>query len=225
MEDEQVTNYEKKATGYFEGTRPEMLQFIPKSCERLLDIGCGAGGFGGMIKKELGAEVWGIEISSAATKIARKRIDKVINEPFSSQIKELSNQHFDVITFNDVLEHFPDPYPPLEICKKKLSENGVVVCSLPNVRYIENVYHFLIDMDWKYTEQGILDNTHLKFFTKKSMIRTFKNAGYDIVSIIGIRSHYWSGKKIFLLRLFFDKWMADMKFMNYVIVAKPKKDI
>lgn len=221
MDEHLISQYENKPNlQYFLSARKEMLQFIPKSCRRLLDVGCSAGGFGEMIKKELGAEVWGVDLSPTAAEIAKGKLDKVINAPFSADV-ELPDQYFDVITFNDCLEHFPDPYPPLELCKRKLTADGIVVCSLPNVRYIDNVFHFLIEKDWKYQDEGILDHTHLKFFTKKSMLRTFENAGYEVLSITGIKPHYWSGKKIFLLNLFFRKWIDDMKFLNYVVVAKP----
>ena len=128
--------------------------------------------------------------------------------------------YFDVITFNDSLEHFSDPMPALQLCKTKLAPGGSIICSFPNVRYIDNVIHFLVDMDWKYEDAGILDYTHLRFFTKKSMERWFVDAGYKIESITGIKQHYWSGKKIFLLRLFFGKYVEDMKYLNYVVVAK-----
>lgn len=206
---------------YFGNERREMLRFIPASCRKLLDVGCGAGEFGALVKTELGAEVWGVELNAKAAASARDKLDKVVHAPFSAEV-ELPDNYFDVITFNDSLEHFPDPYPPLEFCKRKLAKGGVVVCSLPNVRYIENVYHFLVEMDWKYEDYGILDNTHLRFFTRKSMLRTFENAGYNVLSITGIRPHYWSGKKIFLLRLLFRKWMDDMKYLNYVSVISPK---
>lgn len=222
MADNLDSLYENKHDpNYFGNERREMLRFIPAACRTLLDVGCGAGEFGALVKKERGAEVWGVELNATAAASARKKLDKVVHAPFSAEV-ELPDNYFDVITFNDSLEHFPDPYPPLEFCKRKLTKGGVVVCSLPNVRYIENVYHFLVDMDWKYEDYGILDNTHLRFFTRKSMLRTFENAGYNVLSITGIRPHYWSGKKIFLLRLLFRKWMDDMKYLNYVSVISPK---
>jgi ubiquinone/menaquinone biosynthesis C-methylase UbiE len=222
MEDSLSRLYEdKNDPTYFSNERREMLHFIPRTCQKLLDVGCGAGEFGALVKKQLGAEVWGVELNAKAAGFAKEKLDTVMHAPFSAEL-ELPDNYFDVITFNDSLEHFPDPYPPLEFCKRKLAKGGVVVCSLPNVRYIENVYHFLVDMDWKYEDCGILDSTHLKFFTKKSMLRTFDNARYDVLSIAGIRPHYWSGKKIFLLRLFFRKWVDDMKYMNYVSVIAPR---
>ena len=206
---------------YYLQTRQEILPFLPAQCRTLLDIGCGGGAFGALVKDSRGAEVWGVDISPVAAELARERLDHVVNGPFDEHAA-LPDRYFDVITFNDSLEHFPDPYPPLALCKRKLADGGHVVCCLPNVRYIENVRHFLVEMDWKYEDAGILDKTHLRFFTRKSMLRTFDEAGYDVLSITGIRPHYWSGKRIFLLRLFFDRWMTDMKYIQYVIVARPR---
>jgi len=211
--------YDNKADSYFLNNRNEMLEFLPQNPQRLLDIGCGGGDFGALVKKTYNNEVWGVDLSKKAIERAKAQIDHAILGEFSSNI-DLPDNYFDVITFNDSLEHFPDPLPALELCKKKLAPGGVIVCSLPNVRYIDNVIHFLVDMDWKYTECGILDYTHLRFFTKKSMERLFINAGYKVLSVTGIKRHYWSGKKIFLLKLFFGKYVDDMKYLNYVVVAK-----
>lgn len=213
--------YAGKSDTYFSSLRRDVLPFIPTHCKTLLDVGCGAGGFGALIKEERGAEVWGVDISAKAIEQAQARIDHALHAPLDESTP-LPDAYFDVITFNDSLEHFPDPYPALELCKNKLAPGGIVVCSIPNVRYIDNVHHFLVEMDWQYQDSGILDATHLRFFTKKSMLRMFDIAGYEVLSITGIKPHYWSGKKIFLLRLFFDKWMQDMKYLNYVVVVRPK---
>ncbi|PPD35120.1 MAG: hypothetical protein CTY19_03200 [Methylomonas sp.] len=209
----------KTAENYFSNPRKEMLVFLPEKCTRLLDVGCGGGDFGALVKAEKKAEVWGVDLSSRAIESAIGKLDHAILGEFSPATA-LPDNYFDVITFNDSLEHFPDPMPALQLCKAKLAPGGCIICSLPNVRYIDNVMHFLIDMDWKYQDAGILDYTHLRFFTKKSMERWFVDAGYKIESITGIKPHYWSGKKIFLLRLFFGKYVEDMKYLNYVVIAK-----
>ncbi|MDD2725355.1 MAG: class I SAM-dependent methyltransferase [Methylovulum sp.] len=211
---------DKISKGYFSNPRKEMLPFLPKKCHRLLDVGCGGGDFGALVKREKNAEVWGVDLSTRAIERARDNLDHAILGEFSPSIA-LPDAYFDVITFNDSLEHFPDPMPALQLCKTKLAPGGCIICSLPNVRYIDNVIHFLIDMDWKYEDSGILDYTHLRFFTKKSMERWFIDAGYKVESITGINPHYWSGKKIFLLRLFFGKYVEDMKYLNYVVIARP----
>jgi 2-polyprenyl-3-methyl-5-hydroxy-6-metoxy-1,4-benzoquinol methylase len=209
---------EKLSKGYFSNPRPEIFALLPEKFNSLLDIGCGGGDFGALVKKEKNAEVWGVDLSSRAIALAERKIDHAILGEFSPNML-LPDHYFDVITFNDSLEHFADPKPALELCKKKLARGGRIVCSLPNVRYLENVIHFLIDMDWEYRDSGILDYTHLRFFTKKSMARLFEDAGYKVESINGINPHYWSGKKIFLLRLFFHKYVEDMKYLQYVVVV------
>lgn len=216
-----MNTYAMKPMQYFSGHRPEIVPFIPAYAKTLLDIGCGCGGFGSSLKKNRGIEVWGVEPEPKAAVFAHKALDKLVNGLFSEST-DLPDSYFDVITFLDSLEHFPDPYPPLELCKRKLKAGGLVVCSLPNVRYIENLKHLLIDMDWQYEENGIRDHTHLRFFTKKSLSSTFETAGYKIISITGIKPHHWSGKKFFLLNLLFKKWVEDMRHLQYVVVAQPK---
>jgi SAM-dependent methyltransferase len=200
--------------------REEILPFIPGSCGRLLDIGCGEGAFGALFKKERGGEAWGIEPHAPSAEVAATRLDKV----FASSLSECANlpqRYFDAICFNDSLEHFAEPEPALDSCKNLLRSGGIVVASIPNVRYLENVAHLLIELDWRYENSGIRDRTHLRFFTKKSMERMFRESGYDILSIQGINSHYWSGKKIWLLRTFLGPWVEDMRYLQYVVVAQP----
>jgi hypothetical protein len=81
-----------------------------------------------------------------------------------------------------------DPYSVLLESKDLLHKEGVIIASIPNVRYLSNVYNFLIRQDWQYEDCGILDRTHLRFFTKKSMAKTFIDLGYTIESIEGINS-------------------------------------
>lgn len=207
-------------TNYYYQERAEVQRFVPRDCRRLLDVGCGGGSFAAAIKRDLGAEVWGVEPHAPAATAAAPHLDRVINGPFDAAAR-LPEGYFDVVSFNDSLEHFPDPAPPLALARRLLRPGGSVVASIPNVRYIDNVRHLLIDQDWEYTDEGILDRTHLRFFTRKSMLRTFTEAGYRVRSIDGINPHYWSGKRIFLLRLLFGRFVADMKFLQYVVVATP----
>lgn len=213
--------YAMKRMQYFSGNRPEIVPFIPDDITTLLDIGCGCGGFGNALKAARGVEVWGVEPEPKAAVFAHQALDKVV-EGFFSESADVPDNYFDVITFLDSLEHFPDPYPPLALSKRKLKAGGHIVCSIPNVRYIENLKHLLIDMDWQYEENGIRDHTHLRFFTKKSIASTFEIAGYKILSITGIKPHYWSGKKFFLLDLLCKKWVEDMRYLQFVVVAQPK---
>jgi 2-polyprenyl-3-methyl-5-hydroxy-6-metoxy-1,4-benzoquinol methylase len=165
---------------YYTESREELLKFIPKNAKTLLDVGCSSGLFGKRLKEHREIEVWGVEPVENIANIATKNIDKVLCEFFDAK-NNYPSAYFDVITFNDSLEHFPDPAPP--------TPNGVVVASIPNFRYFENIKHILLDMDFKYTEAGILDKTHLRFFTLKSIYRLFDQSGYSILSIEGINPH------------------------------------
>ena len=122
-------------TGYYSKQRNEMLQFVPSGSERVLDVGCGEGVFGAEIKRRLGAEVWGIEKDSNSSGKAQCVLDKVFCGCVHKLILEMPDNYFDCIIFNDVLEHLDDPYIMLEQVKEKLQDKGMVVCSMPNVRY------------------------------------------------------------------------------------------
>lgn len=204
---------------YYSYPRTEVINLIPRNCTKILDIGCGSGEFGRILKQQRQIEAWGVEPVDEAAKIAEKHLDHVICGFFDESINFPLN-YFDAVIFNDSLEHFQDSYSPLHLAKKLIKPDGYIIASLPNFRYIVNIEHILMDMDFKYTDEGILDKTHLRFFTLKSMQRLFNDVGLDIIDIQGINPHSWKGKKIFLLRLLFNKKIDDMKYLQYVIIAK-----
>lgn len=131
----------------------------------------------------------------------------------------LPDNYFDCITFNDVLEHTIDPTQLLSMVKTKLGPKGIVIASIPNVLYVKNMFNLLVKKDWEYTHEGILDSTHLRFFTKKSMKRMFQNAGYVVIKQKGINP---PSRLIFkLLNILTLGIIGEMKYMQYVCLAKP----
>lgn len=203
---------------YFSHSREEMLEFIPTRIEACLEIGCGNGNFGTLVKEKTNCEYWGIEPNQNASKIAKMTLDHIIHSSFDNAKKHLDKK-FDCIVLNDVLEHMPDPWQVLISCQSLLTKRGKVVCSIPNFLYIHNLKEILIDRDWKYKDSGTLDITHLRFFTKKSIIRLFQSTGYSIEKIKGINSTK-SLKAILLNRLSFS-FLEEMLFLQFAIVAKP----
>ncbi|HQE11641.1 MAG TPA: class I SAM-dependent methyltransferase [Flavipsychrobacter sp.] len=213
-------NYDSKTSTYYYNPRLEMLSFIPKDAKRLLDIGCSTGGFGANLKKVTSTiEIWGIEPYSSAASEASKQLDKVINGIFEKDMPELEGQKFDVIVFNDVLEHLVNPEKVLKDCHQYLNEGGVVVASIPNIMYFPLfVKQLLLKEDWEYMKEGVFDNTHLRFFTKKSMLRLFKDSGYTVQHIQGINAY--QSTLFSILNFFFLNKFKNWRYQQYVVVSK-----
>ncbi len=202
---------------YYNQSRNELLKYIPPTTATLLDIGCGAGWFGAAVKTvAAGCETWGVEPVPAAGHEARQRNDKVIVGDLETAA--LPENYFDVVTMNDVLEHFTYSEPPLAIARRVLKPGGRLVISLPHVGYYLNIRDLVFRGDWKYQDYGILDRTHLRFFTPKSARRLLDECGYQVSLVEGInpaklKPHY---RLLFALTLGrFD----EMRFPQFVFVA------
>jgi 2-polyprenyl-3-methyl-5-hydroxy-6-metoxy-1,4-benzoquinol methylase len=205
---------------YLDNPRAEMLALIPLSVHRLLDVGCHTGQFGFSVKKKNNAEVWGVEPNPLTAKIASNYLDKVFDGNFSEEI-DLPENYFDAISFNDVLEHMPDPWAALRLATKKLKRGGRVFISLPNLRHIDNLLHILRDKDFNYEPEGIRDKTHLRFFTKKSAPRILLGTGLKLVEIKGINEQWWTKSLIRRVAFrFFPNYLEDTKYPQYALVAE-----
>lgn len=211
---------------YAENNRKEMLSFIPSTVKSLLDVGCSAGNFGHLLKSVREIEVWGVEVNNEAASIASQKLDKVINNSFKDNL-DLPENNFDCVVFNDVLEHLVDPYSALTYAKTLLKKDGKVVASIPNIRYFENMWLLLMHKNWEYTDTGVLDRTHLRFFTKKSIISTFESLEYKVDLIKGINplenfAPYFM-RKFNFFNILTLKNIEDMRWMQFAVVATPNK--
>lgn len=209
-----------KPAGYYSSEREEMLRFIPNDVHFVLEVGCGGGIFGSAVKRMSGAEVWGIEIDDEAASAAKAKLDKVIIGDVSEIIPNMPDKKFDCIVFNDVLEHLIDPFAALTAIKSKLTLKGVAICSIPNIRYFPVLCRLLINKQWKYEDEGVLDRTHLRFFTKKSIIDTFTGLNYEILQLEGINGiNSW---KFDLLNALLLGNISDTRYMQFACVVRPK---
>ncbi len=167
---------------YYEYDRPEVRKLVSRDSKRILDVGCGAGALGFALKKEIDAEVWGIEIVNQQAEKAKEKLDKVLIGDINEKIKELPDNYFDTIIFADVLEHLPYPDETLEKIHRKLKNNGELIASIPNVQHW-TVIKALLEGTWRYEDAGILDKTHLRFFTDKTALEMFEKTGYEVKHI------------------------------------------
>ncbi|NQT50312.1 class I SAM-dependent methyltransferase [Candidatus Kuenenbacteria bacterium] len=216
-----LDNLSTKPEEYFTQTRPEMLDFIPKSAKKILDVGCGSGLFSEQLKKNWDPEIWGVELDKDAAELAKDKIDKVLVGDIFQLLDDLPGKYFDCIIFNDLLEHLADPYRLLLKMKEKLTTNGIIVCSLPNVRYFPTLMDLLIKKQWKYEDAGILDKTHLRFFTQKSIIDMFNLLDYKIIKMEGINAI--TSWKFALLNILSLGYLTDTKYLQFASVVKPNK--
>jgi len=171
--------------GYYRNTRPEVAAFLPAGCSRILEIGCGTGNFR---RHFTGAvEYWGVEPVAAVAGEAARTLDRVLTGSFRSVHQSLPEGYFDLVVCNDVIEHMDDHDWFLEAIKGKMRPGGAhLVGSVPNVRYLTNLFSLLVRKDWLYADAGILDRTHLRFFTARSLERSLRSHGYRVERLAGI---------------------------------------
>lgn len=210
-------DYNNKANDYFNHERPEMLAFLPKLFKTVLDVGCGEGTFALQIKEKHN-EVWGIELMPEPGEEAKKCLDKVFIGPCENFVDDLPENYFDVIYCNDVLEHLVDPYTFLTHLKSKLTSKGVIISSIPNIRYHSAFKKIILQKKFEYEGHGIFDKTHMRFFTESSIAKMYTDLGFEIVSHKGINRT--RSLKPYLYNIPFLFTAMDMFYLQFATVAK-----
>ncbi|MBE0515558.1 class I SAM-dependent methyltransferase [Sulfurimonas sp.] len=211
-----------ESSAYYEGIRAEVAEFIPQKYSKVLEIGCGKGGFRANASDN--CEYWGVEPNEEVANIAKTKLNKVIIGTFDDAFNDLPDNYFDLVICNDVIEHMVDHHMFYNRIKAKCAKDACMIGSIPNVRYIRNLYDLLIKKDWKYTEEGILDKTHLRFFTLKSIKQDFLKHQFKTEKLCGINKVYFSKRKlsnlkIMLLQLFLGE---DTRFLQFGFRVKLK---
>ena len=195
-----------------------MLRFLPATASVALELGCGAGQFALSLKKKYRAEVWGVEANGHAAQSASQILDRVLVGDVHRLIRELPKNYFDLIVCNDILEHLANPYQVLTDLRNVMQPDGSLVCSIPNIRYWPALKHIVLEGDFKYEKWGIFDITHLRFFTKKSIIRMFSEYGYQLEKIEGINP--LESVEFETVNRLFGNALEDARYMQYACVAK-----
>jgi hypothetical protein len=103
--------------------------------------------------------------------------------------------------------------------RKTIVNKGTIVASIPNVRYWGNMKRLLFYKEWDYGDAYILDRTHLRFFTIRSIKKLFQQCGYELISIEGLNKSYFTWK-FELLNLMLNHSLDDMKAMQFACVAR-----
>jgi 2-polyprenyl-3-methyl-5-hydroxy-6-metoxy-1,4-benzoquinol methylase len=168
---------------YFDNVNPDLLAKIPITAKRVLEVGCGSARLGEAFKaRSPDSQYFGIELFESAAKEAVKVIDGVICadiEQDTSLALKLSPS-FDTLVFGDVLEHLRDPWRVLSELRQYIEPGGSCIACVPNVAHW-SLISGLLQGKWDYQDAGLLDRTHLRFFTLDSAVQMFQKAGWAVV--------------------------------------------
>jgi SAM-dependent methyltransferase len=169
---------QSKPPAYHDQANPALLERVPPGAVRVLDVGCGAGALGAALKRlNPVRSVVGLEADPVAAAVAQTRLDDVFVLDVERADPPRPVGGFDCTIYGDVLEHLIDPEAVLRRHRRLLAPGGVAVCSIPNVQH-HTVLASLLRGDFPYAPAGLLDATHLRFFTAASAAKLLLDAGY-----------------------------------------------
>lgn len=168
-----------KDGSYFDFARPEVLALVPTTSSHILDIGCGTGRLGENLRRRQPCEVWGIERDPQAAAVAATHLDRVLNVDVETDHGELPDAFFDCIVCADVLEHLRHPEKLLTRLRRTLKTDGCIALSLPNVQH-HSILTGLLNGDFTYEPAGLLDEDHLRLFTRREVEKMLFRSGFQI---------------------------------------------
>lgn len=170
---------------YHTNPRVEIMSFLRDAPGTVLDVGCGGGATGVLVKQKFpGTRVIGIEINRSAAEHARAHLDHVICAAIDDVdlARELPGERVSTVLVLDVLEHLYDPWRALQRVHRWLAPGARVVASVPNIRNLATLSE-LAGGDFEYESSGVLDITHVRFFTRNSLRALFEQTGFDVVAL------------------------------------------
>src|SRR5919197_5901549 len=161
------------------GSTHNLVLGLVEPSSRVLEFGCATGYMSQALRDRLGATVVGVELNAEAAQLAAVHCDRVlVGDAEELDLEaELGGDRFDAILFADVLEHLRDPAALLRRVRRLVDDGGVVIASIPNVAHA-SVRLALLSGAFRYREQGLLDEGHLRFFTREGIQDLFEGAGY-----------------------------------------------
>lgn len=179
---------------YYARFNPDLLALIPPDAKAVLEIGCGAGALCEAYRRINPGVYWvGVEVFLEACDEARKPgrldsvfpfdLDRVVPCALADHLAKF-NDEFDCLICGNVLEHLRDPWLALKSLVEHITPGAQVLASIPNVQHW-TVIRDLLAGHWRYTDEGLLDRTHLRFFTLESIRELFKDAGLQVHEIRG----------------------------------------
>lgn len=176
--------YSGKNERYFDGAREDFIDELPENMNaNILEIGCGAGNTGAYARSLNKCGVYiGVEIHETSALKAKDKISQVIIGDIEKIPLPFEDNFFDVLILSEVLEHLVDPWKVLQKLHRFLKPGAIILASSPNVSNY-HVILMLLKGEWSLADDGVMDRTHLRWFTPSSFADMFESSGYDIVKV------------------------------------------
>jgi 2-polyprenyl-3-methyl-5-hydroxy-6-metoxy-1,4-benzoquinol methylase len=159
-----------------------LAEVLMKAHGTILDIGCGTGAVGRSLKQRGCGMVYGVEVVAQAAEAAKSIYDRVDAADVETFGFPYEKDFFDYVLCADVLEHLKDPWALLRRIRPLLKPSGTLIASIPNIRN-RGIIADLLRGNWDYRDSGIMDNTHLRFFTFNGIVRMFVQSGYTLKDV------------------------------------------
>ncbi|MFG0257217.1 MAG: class I SAM-dependent methyltransferase [Phycisphaerales bacterium JB043] len=178
------SDYSKKARSYYEGIREDYLrELLDEKTSAVLEIGCGTGDLGDALLSQNGCQRYcGVELFEDAADAAREKLTEVVNGDIEAIELPWDEGSFDALVASEVLEHLREPWNVLRRLRTLLKPGALVLASSPNVAN-KRVIGMLLRGRWDLEHSGIMDRTHLRWFTPSSYAQMFRDCGYEVESI------------------------------------------
>jgi 2-polyprenyl-3-methyl-5-hydroxy-6-metoxy-1,4-benzoquinol methylase len=170
---------------YYDLFRSELLPLIPNPPGSVLDVGCGSGALLKYLKENGATFTAGIEyIESVATETRRRAVaDEIHCIDIEGDPLPYEGERFDCIVMSHVLEHMVDPWKTLPKVLSMLKPGGTFVGAIPNIRYFPVIRDLALYGRFQYRSSGVLDQTHLRFFTRRSIEDLLVGAGLQVLTL------------------------------------------
>ena len=181
MKDNEFIDIKEEA--YYRRERSWTNNFDIKQGSKVLDVGCGHGLLGKYLKDTLKVEVHGVELVDDCYEAAKTILDKTYHGNIETMDLSDFENDYDYIIFSDCLEHLINPDLALKRIRHLLNNDGILLISIPNVQNFRITAPLILKGSWEYTDEGLMDRTHLRWFTYSSITSLVNKSGFEVEEV------------------------------------------